>query len=172
AEPVDAQGLARHLAVASDPIAQALHAEELAVERPDEDAVQIIDAREVLSLEARGEISGMEVRRLERSLSRRRLLSPEGLHEKSFLPKTRIFCALARLEGEERAGGSHGELGRQAARHCGVTLRDDGIEPDHLTVRKLRSVGGRARTFHADVVEGNYVLERLRHPRGEEPDDA
>src|SRR5215471_11904297 len=102
AEPVDARGLARHLAVASDSIAQALHAEELAVERSDEDAVQIVDAREMLRLEASGEISGMEVRRLERSLSRRRLLSPEGLHEKSFLTKARILRALARLEGEER----------------------------------------------------------------------
>src|SRR5262245_55188914 len=113
AEALDAQWLARNLAVAGDPITQALQAEELAIQRPDEDAVQFVDAREMLRLEARGEISRMEVGRLERSLSRRRLLSPEGLHEKSFLPKARILRALARLEGEERAGGSHSELGRR-----------------------------------------------------------
>src|SRR5215471_19628750 len=98
----------------------------------------------MLRLEARGKISGMEVRGLERSLSRRRLLSPERLHEKSILPKARILRALARLEGEEGARGPHGELGRQSARQRGVALRDDGIESDHLTVSKLQSVGGRA----------------------------
>src|SRR5262249_8633143 len=114
-ETVDAQWLARNLAIAGDPIAQALEAEELAVERSDEDPVQVVDPREMLRLEAGGEIGGMKVRRFERSLSRRRLLSPEGFHEEPFLPEARILRALAGLEGEERARGSHGELGRQAA---------------------------------------------------------
>src|SRR5262245_32115350 len=163
AEAIDAQGLARNLTIASDPIAQALQAEELAVERPDEDPVQIVDPGEVLRLETRREIGWVEVRRLERALSRCRLLGPKGLHEESFLTEARVLRTEPWLEGEERARSPHGELGWPTPRPRRMTLGDDRIEPDHLAMGELRGVGRRAHSFHDDVVEADDVLEALRH---------
>ena len=134
--------------------------------------MQIVDAREMLRLETRREIGRVEVRRLERALSRRRLLGPKGLDEESFLTEARVLRAEPWLEGEKRARRPHGELGWHTARQRRMTLGDDRVEANDLAMGELRGVRGRARSFHHDVVEADDVLEALRRAGDNQTEDT
>ena len=99
-ESFDAERLGRHLTIARDSIPEALQTEALPVKRTDVDPVELVWIPQVLSLEAGGEISRVEMRTLEIAFACANLRRPERLDQECLLDKTRVRRPVARLEGQ------------------------------------------------------------------------